>query len=86
MVFAEVLYVDDTNSDDANPGTEDKPMRTIARAAAMVNNSKEPGPTTIKIEPGVYVIDKTVTFENQRSYTQDARLTIEATILPDERN
>jgi hypothetical protein len=84
MVNAEVLYVDATNGNDANPGTNDKPVRTIAQAAAIVNGSKEPGPTTIKVRPGIYIIDEMVTFENQRTYTRDARLTIEATILPDD--
>lgn len=84
FVRAEVMYVDGTNGNDANRGTEDKPLRTIARAAVLVNNSKEPGPTTIKIKPGIYVINKTVTFKNQHAYTRDTRLTIEATILPDD--
>lgn len=86
LVNAEVLFVDDTNGYDANPGTEDKPLQSIARAAVLINGSTESGPTTIKIRPGIYVIDKTVTFKNQRAYTRDARLTIEATILPDDPN
>jgi hypothetical protein len=49
---AEILYVDDTNGNDAYPGTEDKPLRSIAQAAAMVNKSNEPGPTIIRIKPG----------------------------------
>lgn len=84
LVNAEVLYVDGINGNDKNPGTNDKPLRTIAQVAAIVNDSKEPGPTTIKVRPGIYIIDEIVTFENQRSYTQSARLTIEATILPDD--
>ncbi len=84
LVSAEVLYVDDRNGNDANPGTENKPMRTIAQAATIVNESREPGPTTIKVTPGIYIIDEMITFENQRSYKRDARLTIEAAILPDD--
>jgi hypothetical protein len=81
---AETIYVDGDGGDDANPGTQDKPVRSIARAAEMVNDSTEPGPTTVKLAPGVHVIDEIVTFENQRAYKQNARLTIEANVLPDD--
>lgn len=86
IVNAEVLYVDDTNGNDSNPGTEDKPLRTLAQAASMVNNSQEPGPTTIKIRPGAYCINEMVIFENTRSYTKNERFVIESEILPDDKN
>jgi hypothetical protein len=63
---AETICVDGDGGDDANPGTQEEPVRTIARAAEMVNDGTEPGPTTVKLAPGVHIIDKTVTFENQR--------------------
>lgn len=84
VVNAEVLYVDDTNGNDENPGTEDKPLRTFARVAALVNDNKEPGPTTIKIKPGAYCITETVAFENSRQYLENKRFVIEAMILPDD--
>ncbi len=83
---AEVLYVDDTKGNDVNPGTKEKPARTIAKAAAIANNSTEPGPTTIKIEPGAHCVEETVEFKNSRQYTKDNRLIIEATVLPDDPN
>jgi acetyl esterase/lipase len=83
---AEVLYIDDTKGNDTNSGTKDKPVRTIARTAAIANNSTEPGPTTIKIEPGAYCVEETVEFKNSRQYTKDNRLIIEATVLPDDPN
>ena len=83
-VIAEVLFVDSTNGDDTNAGTELKPVKTIARAATMINNSKELGPTVIKIQPGVYVEDKPVVFDSKRPYTKQKRLTIEAAVLPDD--
>ena len=86
LVNAEVLYVDDTNGNDANPGTENKPVRTITRAAAIVNESEEPGPTTIKIRPGAYCITETVVFENSRLYSKNKRFIIEATVLPDDKD
>ncbi|MHC4243437.1 MAG: hypothetical protein ACYSU4_13605, partial [Planctomycetota bacterium] len=80
---AETISVDSKNGNDANPGTEQKPVKTIARAAAMINNSKDPGPTLIKIQPGVYVEDKPVVFDSKRPYTKQKRLIIQAAILPD---
>ncbi|UCD53225.1 MAG: hypothetical protein JSW27_11385 [Phycisphaerales bacterium] len=80
---AETVYVDGDRGNDTNPGTQDRPIRTIARAAEMVNGRSEPGPTTVKLAPGVHVIDRMVAFESQRAYKPDARLTIEATVLPD---
>ncbi len=81
-----MLYVDDTNGNDANPGTEGQPVRTLARAAVLVNGSKEPGPTTIRIRPGAYCIDEMVVFENSRQYSENKRFVIEATVLPDQKD
>jgi len=83
-IFGETLYIDCRNGSDKNPGTEDKPLRTLEQAALMANSKAEPGPTTIKIAPGIYNIDKCVVFENTRPYTGKDRLMIEATILPDD--
>ena len=85
-VIAETLYVDSRGGNDVNPGTKEKPLKTIGHAAAMVNNKTERGPTTIKIAPGVYNLAECVVFENTRPYTEQDRLVIEATILPDDPN
>ena len=82
--IAETLYVDGAMGNDVNPGTKPKPLRTIGRAAVMVNSRTEGGPTTIKVAPGIYGLEKTVVFENRRSYTEKDRLLIEAGILPDD--
>jgi hypothetical protein len=83
---AERLYIDSRNGNDVNPGTKDNPLKTIGRAAVLVNSRTEGGPTTIKIGPGVYNLTKAVLFKNTRAYTNGKRLTIEATILPDDPN
>ena len=85
-LIAETLYVDSQNGSDTNPGNKEKPLLTIGKAADIINGKKEPGPTTIKIGPGVYNLTKAVVFENPRPYTKEKRLTIEATILPDDPN
>lgn len=44
--FAETLYVDSKNGNDANPGAQEKPLRTIDKAAAIVNSKTKAEPTT----------------------------------------
>lgn len=81
---AETIYVDGRSGSDKNPGTEEKPARTIGQAAEIVNSSTEPGPTTIKISLGLYNLDKSVEFKSTRAYTETERLVIEAAVLPDD--
>jgi len=83
-VLAETIYVDARNGNDDNTGTKDNPVRTIGRAAEMVNSSTEPGPTTIKIAPGIYNLSESVEFNSVRPYTEKERLVIEAVVLPDD--
>jgi len=82
-VIAESLYVDSNSGRDGNPGTKEKPFRTIEQAATVVNSKTGAGSTTIKIAPGVYSLTRCVVFKNG-SYTEKDRLVIEATILPDD--
>jgi len=83
---AETLYVDSERGRDAHSGRREQPIRTLARAAQIVNDVREPGPTTIRLAPGVYCVTETVAFENSREYTTSNRLVIEGTILPDANN
>jgi hypothetical protein len=83
---AEVLYVDGRLGQDSQTGTQPQPLKTLARAAKWINESHEPGPTTVKVAPGLYYLDRSVLIENQRSYTEQDRLTIEATVVPDDPN
>lgn len=80
----ETIYVDIQKGDDRNPGTEELPYRTIYHAATRVNSASVGGPTTVKVAPGVYNLDRRVLFGNNRPYTREERLVIEATILPDD--
>jgi len=83
-LIAETLYVNSRNGSDTNPGSMEKPLQSISKAAELVNAKPEAGPAVIKILPGTYQIDKTVVFENSRPFTQKKRLVIEAAILPDD--
>ncbi|MGD8499753.1 MAG: hypothetical protein PVJ86_03855 [Phycisphaerales bacterium] len=83
-VLAETVYVDGRSGSDKNPGTKERPIRTVGRAAEMVNNSPESGPTAVKMAPGIYNLTESVEFGGRRPYTETERLVIEADILPDE--
>jgi hypothetical protein len=82
--LAETIYVDGRSGIDKNPGTKDNPVRTVGRAAEIVNGSTEPGPVIIKIAPGVYSLSESVEFNRARPYTENERLVIEAAVLPDD--
>jgi hypothetical protein len=84
IAIAETIHLDSRIGHDTNPGTREKPLRTIGQAAFIVNATEEPGPTTVKIAPGIYNLTKTVVFKNDRPYTEKDRLVIEAVILPDD--
>lgn len=86
FAHAETIYVSSDKGNDANPGTKNRPIQSIARAAVIVNDSNEPGPTIIKIAPGAYCIPDMIVFKNSRQYSTDKRFIIEATALPDEFN
>jgi hypothetical protein len=84
IATAESLYVDSRSGNDTNPGTKQKPLRTIGKAAQVVNSETTAGPTVIKIAPGIYNLAETIVFKNNRPYTEKDRLVIEASILPDD--
>jgi len=84
MVHAEVLYVDGRNGNDAYPGTKEKPLCTLDKAVFLVNTNSDPGPTVIRILPGIYNLTQHLVLENSRPYTEQERVTIEASVLPDD--
>jgi hypothetical protein len=81
---AEILHVNSRTGDDGHPGTPKEPLRTIERAAALVNDKSQSGPATIVIAPGCYSLNRCVVFEGGRVFTERDRLTIRASILPDD--
>ncbi len=86
VAASQVVYVDGRAGSDENAGTSEKPVRTLQRAAEIVNGGNEPGPATIRISPGRYHLTESVTFGGARPYSEESRLVIEASILPDDPN
>ncbi len=81
---ADTLYVDPARGRDANPGSAERPLQTLQQVAARVNSKTAKGATTVKLRPGVYALPTTVVLENQRAYSREQRLTLEASVLPDD--
>jgi len=81
---AETLYVDAHRGRDANPGSAERPLLTLSRVAELVNAKNTREATTVKLRPGVFALSAPVVFENQRAYSQEPRLTLEALVLPDD--
>lgn len=85
MMEVNSLYVHPALGADANAGAKDNPLRTLGEAARRVNRSTGSGAMTIILAEGIYAVDETVLLKpEQRSFTQEARLTIRAEVLPDD--
>lgn len=80
--YSQAIYVDTNIGDDKNPGTKEMPLYSIHKAAEIIK-SKENDIYTIKINPGVYVLDKHVSVSTEKDMT-DKRIVIESSILPDD--
>ena len=70
---------------DANSGTQDSPLRTLAEAARRVNESSGAGPMTVVLAEGIYPIGETTLLKPvNRAFSTKERLTIRAEFLPDD--
>ena len=77
---AETLYISPNGSDN-NPGTIDKPLKTIQKtrnsvAKIIETNPKEP--ITILLRGGIYQIDQTIEFTPEDSGTTESAITYKA--------
>jgi hypothetical protein len=81
----DTIYVNPTTGTDANPGTKNSPLRTLAEAARRVNISGAVGPMTIVLSEGIHAIGETTLLKpERRSFSARERLTIRAEVLPDD--
>lgn len=81
-IQAQVVYVDSKNGDDNNSGTGNAPVSSINKAASIIKN-KNNDIYIMKINPGIYVIDKYVSILTDKEIN-NKRIIIEANILPDD--
>jgi hypothetical protein len=69
---------------DTNPGTRERPLRSLTEAARRVNEDTTSKSSEVILAPGVYVLSQTALFKNSKGYTAANRLVIRAEILPDD--
>ena len=81
-VQSQSVYVDCNTGDNNNPGTKEAPVFSIQKAAEIIR-SRDNNIYTIKINPGIYVMDSHVSVSTEKEMT-DKRIVIEASILPDD--
>ena len=84
-VLAEDFYVDPLQGKDTNAGTATEPLATLAQATSVANALTGNGPITLKLFPGLYVLTDKVSINPARTITDSARLTIEAVVMPDDK-
>ena len=81
----DTIYVNPATGADANPGTKNSPLRTLAGAARLVNTTHGVGPMTIVLSEGIHAIGETTLLKpERRSFSATERLTIRAEVLPDD--
>ena len=81
-IQAQSIYVDSNIGDDKNPGTKEAPLFSIEKAAEIIR-SKDNNIYTVKINPGIYILDRHVPVLTEKD-TPNKHLIIEASILPDD--
>ncbi len=79
---AQYVYVDSKRGDDKNAGGKNSPVYSMQRAAEIVR-SRDNDIYVIRINPGIYVLDKHLSVSTDKP-TTDKRIVIEASILPDD--
>jgi len=81
-IYGQSVYVDSNTGNDKNPGTKEAPVLSIKKAAEIIR-SKGNNIYTMKINPGIYVLDSHISLATEKEMT-DKRIVIEASILPDD--
>ncbi len=82
IVQSQAVYVDSNTGDNNNPGTKEAPVFSIQKAAEIIR-SRDNNIYTMKINPGIYVLDSHVSVSTEKEMI-DRRIVIEASILPDD--
>ena len=77
---AQAVYVDSNMGNDKNPGTKEAPFHSLQKAAEIIG-SVDNNIFTIKINPGIYILDHHLPVKTEKELL-NKRIIIEASILP----
>ena len=79
------FFINEITGNDQNPGTKEQPLKTLNKAADLVNQANGKGAITVYLSEGIYGLDATATFHPANwHFTKEQRLTIRAEVLPDD--
>jgi hypothetical protein len=81
-IQAQTVYVDSNIGDDKNPGSKESPVYSIQKAAEIIR-SNDNEIYVMKINPGIYVLDKHISVSTEKPM-DNKRIVIEASVLPDD--
>ncbi len=81
-IVGQAVYVDCNTGDDKNPGTKESPVFSVKKAAEIIY-SKGNNFYTIKLNPGIYILDNHISVATEKDM-KNHRIVIEASILPDD--
>src|SRR5262249_46358130 len=81
---AQQLFVNVASGMDTNPGTRERPLRSLTEAARRLNADAASKASEVIVAPGLYVLTETALFKNSKPYTATDRLVIRAEALPDD--
>lgn len=78
------IYISETGND-SQPGSKEQPIRTLNKAAEMVNKANGKGSINVILTEGIYGLDATALFHPVNwHFSAEERLTIRAEVLPDD--
>jgi len=83
-LHAQTYYVDAINGHDSNTGGDETPFQSLAKAIKTANALSGPGTITIKINPGLYLLEGRLDINPVRILEDSARFIIEASTMPDD--
>ncbi len=83
-VVSQTIYVDPIKGNDNSTGKMEAPFQTIHKAVNMAGGFSGKEPITIKLAPGLYLLNDQVVLDRSANDLASADYTIEALINPDD--
>jgi len=82
--YSQTFYVNAISGNDAANGSEANPLLTLQKAVVLAKQSASDKPVTIKIAPGLYVLNTQLKIESGKGRNDTSKYALEAIVMPDE--
>lgn len=83
-LYAQTIYVDAVKGKEEAKGTITDPFASLEKAVALASTFSGSEPVTIKVAPGLYVIEHILELRTAHLLEDTLKYTVEATIMPDD--